>query len=214
MMTATKERPILFSGEMVRAILEGRKTQTRRMVKPQPKGFWGDPNNCIAGGVLQAICHDPNARNMGKISDKYIRVPYGVPGDRLWVRETWQVFEHEDVAIDELRRRYRDGQLAGELVYKADDPNEAVERWRSGLHLPREFSRITLGVTGVRVERLQEISEADCAAEGIATEFHGMPVGGLRWEYAAIWDRINGAGSWDANPWVWVVEFKRVGGAA
>ena len=208
MMTATKERPILFSGEMVRAILEGRKTQTRRMVKPQP------PSNmhrhCWFDAPVYGWTYEPEPA----AEWHRVRCPYGVPGDRLWVRETWQVFEHEDVAIDELRRRYRDGQLAGELVYKADDPNEAVERWRSGLHLPREFSRITLGVTGVRVERLQEISEADCAAEGIATEFHGMPVGGLRWEYAAIWDRINGAGSWDANPWVWVVEFKRVGGAA
>jgi len=165
-----KERPILFSGPMVRAILEGRKTQTRRIVKPQP---------LRDRGVM--------AFNDGE--HPQMRCPYGKPGDRLWVRETWC----PDVEPYTFR-------------YKADG-DEPLERWRPSIHIPRWASRITLEVVSVRVERLQNISEDDALAEGITLVERGTsPVD----QFNKLWESINGPGSWEANPWVWVVEFKRI----
>ena len=178
-----KERPILFSAPMVRALLAGTKTQTRRTCNhPGLKdlsyivncgdGWWGDEE-----GDFQARC------------------PYGQPGDRLWVRETFC----DDWLAD-----------AGGVAYRADGGMDAEMfdagcTWRPSIHMPRSLSRITLEVTGVRVERLQDISEADAIAEGTPFPFGGW-VGG----YQKLWESINGPGSWDLNPWVWVVEFKRV----
>lgn len=172
-----KERPILFSGPMVRAILEGRKTQTRRVVKPQPAHIAG------IGTVL----------NIDTITGK--ACPYGKPGDRLWVRETW-----DGVRLDG----------GGALVsYRADGDKPVTDdgRWHPSIHMPRWASRITLEVVSVRVERLQEISEEDAMAEGVAlAENYRGPVA----HFASLWEQINGLGSWNANPWVWVVEFRRV----
>ena len=204
------ERPILFSGPMVRAILEGRKTQTRRTCKPV------QPNS---DGIWPA----------GRVPD----CPYGAPGDLLWVRETWAHYQ----CVDHIRRA--DGRAFSEVSdglagYKADgfegiedfrkhvklmsgSACESVEingdRWRPSIHMPRWASRITLKVTDVRVERLQQISEADANAEGVVRH---------EWEYdngegpetdraafECLWSHINGADSWAANPWVWVVSFER-----
>ncbi|WP_186083797.1 hypothetical protein [Burkholderia gladioli] len=181
-----KKRPILFSAPMVRAILDGRKTQTRRVAKE----FAGRDN-------LDAILRRfPNQQGC----------PHGEPGDRLWVRETWGQY-----------------QLAPEdIVYRADEdfPCGSPKRWRPSIHMPRWASRITLEITGVRVERLQDISEADAIAEGIEHTSDGFSVdegrhfhaARARDSFASLWDGLNEARGhgWEANPWVWVIEFRRI----
>lgn len=182
--TATKERPILFSGPMVRAILDGRKTQTRRIVKDESKA----------------------KRDIDGI---YWGCPYGLIGDRLWVRETW---------FDNLcPRTPADG--LNEVYYRADGeaheqfPGDYMDmRWTPSIHMPRWASRITLEVTGVRVERLNEIDADDVFAEGaLTTDYEWWHVDLMvRQQFQILWESINGPGSWAANPWVWVIEFKRV----
>ena len=212
-----KEHPILFSAPMVRALLAGTKTQTRRVVKPQP--------DYICQDGTPARSTDTAKVRRGQMMT--IPCPYGQPGDRLWVRETWY-FEGTDM----MRHGRTHSTQDGVVRYLADGARrtintrwEAVERWmtrkpqnRPGIHMPRWASRITLEVTAVRVERLQDISEADAMSEGappshpsidrISREY-GYPDFPLSW-YAQLWDHINGPGSWEANPWVWVVSFKRV----
>lgn len=196
------ERPILFSGAMVRAILAGTKTQTRRVVKPQPY-VDAQGNACWNGSNFGQDGRGPLLRSLASpvpsSRTKRVHCPYGAPGDRLWGRETWCP-------------------LTLGFAYAADPiwNGAPAGRWRPSIHMPRAASRITLEITGVRVERLQDISEADAMAEGCSLEcmtptgddsgsaIHGP--GG----YIALWESINGPGSWDANPWVWVVEFKRV----
>jgi hypothetical protein len=181
-----KERPILFSAPMVRALLGGSKTQTRRVVKPQPdRGEWPWPDMSDAErSAWTTSC------------------PYGQPGDRLWVRET-----HMDLGACYLYR----ADAAAEQERAIVAPRQP---WRPAIHMPRAASRITLEITGVRVERLQDISEADAVAEGVRNSLH-MPGGRFANEnFAHLWWAINGDGSWEANPWVWVVEFKRVEGGA
>jgi hypothetical protein len=199
--TAIKERPILFSGPMVRAILEGRKTQTRRIIKPQPveKDGWFSREGYTAG------------------SEKALRegmpffggCPYGSSGERIWVREA---FQHNLNSRE--RYRYRADSHAG-LEKRVGDG-----RWTPSIHMPRVASRINLEITGVRIERLNDISEADAVAEGIEPvrniwKLYGQQMPGFadatgqpRKSYASLWESINGPGSWAANPWVWVVEFK------
>lgn len=200
-----KERPILFSAPMVRAILEGRKSQTRRVVKLQPRtradiGYHG------AGR--------PFIRNPNPLRSN-LACPYGEPGDRLWVREAHRLTV---CACTEACRG------PGHVYYEADGSGYqrvACEKLRPGIHMHRWASRVTLEVTGVRVERLQDISEADAVAEGVESDFaspeYAAQYGALcgrqsRYGYAKLWTQINGRGSWDANPWVWVVEFKRIEG--
>jgi hypothetical protein len=218
-----KEKPILFSGEMVQAILDGRKTQTRRVMKPQP-----------APGVLWGgMVNDEAATDLGDHlflsdngNDYFMPCPYGKPGDRLWVRETWAFIDGDGEEIS--------GE--GEVIYKADSDrglSQAPERWRPSIHMPRWASRITLEVTGIRVERVQEISDVDCIAEG--TEpicddkrfCHGYPNDitppdgsceecsiSPRGTFGFLWDSINGKRPgclWDSNPWVFVIEFRTFG---
>ncbi|MDQ4227037.1 hypothetical protein RBK84_21815 [Pseudomonas aeruginosa] len=204
-----KERPILFSGPMVRAILEGRKTVTRRVVNPQPDflGSMVDPNTPFK--TLDAGLH---AR---------ITCPYGEPGDRLWVREAWAA----DAQVDAIAPR--DLSQGEPIWYPADFSVRQTGcsmiskgRGRPSIHMPRWASRILLEITAVRVERLQDISEEQALAEGV----HGEPCDHARqacsdigcWgdtakgAFGFLWEQLNGAGAWQANPWVWVVEFKRV----
>lgn len=208
------ERPILFSAPMVRALLAGTKTQTRRVVKPQPCAavtsvylpFRDEPNNWHGYG-------DDLIRWLG-------RCPYGQPGDLLWGRESWRVCGGREYEYQQDRCR---------VMYRATHEEDGFPlgwesyKWRPSIHMPRWASRITLEVTGVRVERLQDISEADAIAEGIeravigddwrrysdaASELAGLPPCVTpRASYQSLWESINGPGSWDANPWVWVVEF-------
>lgn len=198
------ERPILFSASMVRAVLAGTKTQTRRVVKPQPENDPAKhhpivPYNNGRGGwnwVLEATGHgtgDP------------FPCPYGKPGDRLWVREAWGL-DQADNGGDRHWCRF---------VYRADPGAQALDNgtpvpWKPSIHMPRRASRITLEVTGVRVERLQAISASDAISEGIPRGGPENPDGIEQREYRALWESINGQGSWDANPWVWVVEFRGV----
>lgn len=213
------EHPILFSAPMVRALLAGTKTQTRRVCKPQP--------DIVAEGGTTVGVFTPDDQRLGRLG-KALSCPYGQPGDRLWVREAWRT----TAAYDRWAPRDLPGNVA--LHFDADgrpSGHLCMGRLRASMHLPRAASRITLEITGVRVERLQEISKADAIAEGVewnkcptqqtqqsmdaqrAAHRIGMAahheawidyVGGYRW----LWESINGPGSWDANPWVWVIEFR------
>jgi hypothetical protein len=172
---------------MVRALLDGSKTQTRRVVKPTPEWIG-------QSGVLSY---------RGRVGLPHALCPYGQPGDRLWVRET-----HMDLGACYLYRADAEAEQERAIVAPR-------QPWRPAIHMPRAASRITLEITGVRVERLQDISPEDCWAEGIqemrdAGDENGELRGSVRQDYQALWESINGPGSWDANPWVWVVEFKRL----
>jgi hypothetical protein len=190
-------------GPLVRAILDGAKTQTRRKVR---LGRWQIEER--DDGSPWPWMYDEK-----RDGDSWLRCPYGQPGDRLWVRETW--------------RSYPDG-----IVYRADyrdtDFADAVHApWRASIHMPRSASRIELEVTGVRVELLQDISEADAVAEGVERTVTGdgwrrycndeqqeaaglTPCSSEIGSFKSLWESINGAGAWDLNPWVWVVSFVRV----
>ena len=208
------ERPILFSAPMVRAILDGRKTQTRRVMKVQPY-----PDSIVTVEYYNQTVIDrhgdmqPGPEIFGAHWDDGehgLRCPYGAPRDTLWVRETWAPHPH--------------GVMRCGAVYRADQgavPDAG--RWRPSIHMPRWASRITLRITDVRVERLQDISEDDAVAEGVALERY-VPVSDSAGthssgeaeptdpveEYRNLWNHINAPGAWDANPWVWALSFERV----
>jgi hypothetical protein len=190
-----KERPILFSAPMVRAILAGTKTQTRRVMKPQPLSVDGG----VPFGNAPKWAHaEPGSAVM--------RCPYGKRGDRLWVRETWAY------GIHALASSHDED---GPFCYAATDSkmSRLCTKWRPSIHMPRHASRIKLEVTSVHVERLQDISEADALAEGVNSLPAETRLLTPRLDYVALWNAINGPGSWEANPWVWVVEFTRAEGA-
>lgn len=194
-----KEKPILFSGQMVRAIIDRRKTQTRRIVKPQPD--WIDKSVMFWRGKAAMINEH--------------RCPYGQPGDRIWVREShapaadcWGRWER---SIEKNCNLFG----PGELHYKADSGKPYIDRWRPSIHMPRWASRITLEITGVRIERLCDIDKTDSIAEGCAGG-HGA-IAGYTYnatpieQFRALWDSINAKRApWASNPWVWVIEFRRI----
>lgn len=232
MTTTTKERPILMTTPMVRAILEGRKTQTRRAIKPQP----GHEQTVVADATQFSIVDTTGDHACS------LHCPYGRQGDRLWVRESWC---HK---IDDGRFVYnKDGNLDPSCCWYRADGVEVVKvdgdgfteyckdgsvksPWVPSIHMPRWASRIQLEITEVRVERLQGISEEDAESEGcdgwcqfgvcngrgfisqnhtaVEPELCRCANFGLVERYKALWESINGVGSWDANPWVWVVCFK------
>lgn len=211
-----KERPILFSATMVRAILDGSKTQTRRVVKPQfhAEAVVAEVAATTAEGWQTSGHSGLWWDDAGACFDDAIRCPYGMPGDRLWVREAWRtVAGADDIPPRDLMN------VESFTHYEADSIKPAgMGKLRPGMFMPRWASRITLGITGVRVQRLQDISEQDARAEGArcADLVTGREVlldqslGSFVLHFRDLWDQINGAGAWDANPWVWVVEFKRV----
>jgi hypothetical protein len=205
-MTTTKERPIIFSGPMVKAILEGRKTMTRRVINPQPRcNQFGsrapyDLECPLTGNVFGWGFQDDN--------DNFWKFPYGRVGTRLWVREAWRECGSQ-MQAEGPPIIWR----SSEVVFKADDPTDGP--WRSPIHMPRLASRLTLEITGVRVERLHQITEADVLAEGIGPEhleknrkfFHKDDVAGVT--FGEFWNAINGKRHpWSSNPWVWVLSFK------
>lgn len=203
------ERPILFSGAMVRAILEGRKTVTRRVIK----GL--DPER-LGETMTRAQWQRVDRELPVSFGITYF-CPYGQPGDRLWVRETWARVGNTDPGYLTYRATYPECLPPG-LENVPADIRDAGYRWRPSIHMPRAASRILLEITAVRVERLQEISEEQAEAEGVhrdkrmwfATDDGGSAFTWPQQAFEHLWRKINGAESWDTNPWVWVVEFKRV----
>ncbi|OUE60126.1 hypothetical protein AZ012_004419 [Citrobacter amalonaticus] len=191
---------MIFNGEMIRAILDGGKTQTRRPVK-------------VPHIDKDAMCELSGNELAGELlAGNYRNSPHGKPGDRIWVRETWA--------------RYNIDQDSHDMAYRATPPADWPEegRWRPSIHMPRWASRLTLEITGVRVERLNGISETDAEAEGIDMEalfdaqdcydciadqnMTGRPTATGAFKY--LWESIYGEESWKSNPWVWVIEFKVV----
>jgi hypothetical protein len=215
MPTATRERPIIFSGPMVRAILAGAKTQTRRLIKPQP-GPDIDPDRLRScrpmRRELYTFLGNPDLNPPCEISIR----PRWFVGDRLWVREAFVIgYDVDDSGY--LVMTDKDGdELPEKAWYRATesdgftwmtDEGWRTERipWKSAIHMPRWASRITLEITGVKVERLQALNEWDAFSEG-APACEGSHVAA----FAGIWESIHGPGSWAANPWVWVLTFSRL----
>lgn len=204
-----KARPILFSAPMVRAILEGKKTQTRRIVKPQPDNpetfgvspVWGYGMHLDGVFRLHAAFNEK-----GRRADRFLPCPYGTPGDWLWVKETFASERQEQVGTGAVRWLHPDGDRCG-ARYRADvNPSSDGRRWKPAIHMPRCLSRITLDVTAVRVERLQDISEEDAIAEGMEP---GDSLTAKGW-FRGLWDQINDKRApWSSNPFVWVVSFER-----
>jgi len=210
-----KERPILFSAPMVRAILAGTKTQTRRAlrVQPPPATFqvstWHHPNPRPHFYAWE----QPSGLESVQIAAGWCYpCPYGQTGDRLWVRETWGYDWYDDGQSKAWKRP----------VYRADIGAQPLDNgeptpWKPSIHMPRCVSRITLAITGVRVERLRDINEEDAQAEGAERVDPVWPIphsretcrASHRAGFRQLWQSINGADSWDANPWVWVVEFEQ-----
>ena len=216
-----KERPIIFGAPMVRAILSGSKSQTRRVVKPQPERsgdgvlMWGASHRGMRFGV----------EGMDVPPGVLVRCPYGIGGDRLYVRETWMpdaprdgtwagvaFFGCKGSPLSMIPAQYRTPE---HVIHRASWDGHDMVGWKPSIHMPRWASRITLEVTGVRVERLQDISIADALAEGVDVHKDHWaknrnhicsPVQA----FADLWKSINGPDSWDANPWVWAIEFKRI----
>lgn len=212
-----KGRPILFKDPMVRAILDGRKTQTRRVVKPQPPHEthaiftgWYHPTVVDRRGEEQ-----PGPETFGSWTDSgewAVRCPYGQVGDRLWVRETieLQTLEGKNFPSPVYSA---DGSHVMDGLHKASNHQFMKRRITPSIHMPRWASRITLEITGVGVERLQDIDSADAEAEGwnpIADDGRNPAPFHPRFWFQQLWSQLNGPESWAANPWVWVVEFKRV----
>ncbi|EPY7162036.1 morphogenetic protein [Klebsiella variicola] len=230
------ERGMIFNGEMVRAILDGRKTQTRRIMKVQPE-------NSELG--LRRVVESKNGIDDGKYfwsqsyatglksRSKPFACPFGTVGDRIWVRETWSsdfanYYPNDRVwyAADNNRQLDIDMVDGVRGIYSPESDVHVPFRWHPSIHMPRWASRILLEITDVRVERLNAISEEDATAEGVP------PAGSLlpdypgtfltpKGDYATakvafqrLWESIYGEESWKANPWVWVIEFKRVEGGA
>lgn len=204
------DRPIIFSAPMIRALLDGRKTQTRRIIKPSPEFCGGgrsrDPQNWNDPDAWGWENYDEGCWDL--LSEGYTGRPFYAPGDRLWVKEAWRV----DAEWDDCPPREFDG--ADAIHYEADG-EQRLHLWgnpftpgrlRSPIHMPRCFSRLTLIVTDVRVQRVQEISRGDAMEEGCP--FANMADGpNPRDWYRDIWNSIHGPDAWDANPWVAAISF-------
>lgn len=227
-----KERPIIFSAPMVQAILDGKKTQTRRVIKPQPESkidALGKARDAVlrSGGNVYFCDHsDTSAHDTPYV---LATCPYGQPGDRLWVRETWcfredpynEDGEHDNTCVHYRADGYEVIALDDDGFRKWNKDRSEASPWRPSIYMPRWASRITLEITKVRVERLNDISESDARAEGITdggcwncgeSEPCGcadplpMPCD----SFARLWQQLHGDASWFSNPWVWVIEFEAV----
>jgi len=239
-----KERPVSFDGGMVRAILAGRKTQARSVIKPQPPAtcLYERNGEVYIGMILRdqpSVWGDKSYWRYGAewgarpdMTQPFPTCPYGSPGDRLWVRETWGAVWPDidrEYALEECKIEYRADLPPDRTDYPGGWPadeargNPDAPKWRPSIHMPRWASRITLEVTGVRIERMQDISKHDAIAEGIQwseafPEGYVHPgsrrgFGSAQQAFRSLWDSINAKRgySWDSNPWVWVVEFEVIG---
>jgi len=210
-MSEIKERPIAFTSEMVRAILDGRKTQTRRVVR--------DPISTHSMILGEPMKHELMVSHRGIWYKPTEWSPYGVTGDRLWVKETWcpvhdSEFGEEDWVDYRATPRYANPGVSHPAGWEnAPDDPEAL-KWRSSRFMPRWASRILLEITDVKVERLQEISLKDINAEGTPAtlDLQQRPYGTRRQQFQRLWDSLFAklGHPWDSNPWVWVIEFKRI----
>lgn len=211
-----KERGMIFNGEMTRAILDGRKTQTRRPIKWKQTRF-------TEIGEREDGSKWPWSEDAEHACDFWHPCPFGSVGDRIWVRETFSGHYLDDAQIQDIK----DGRdKATDLCeYRADYPDgyQASDGWTPSIHMPRWASRILLEITDVRVERLNSISQEDAQAEGLELTgwrptYSDPDSGGEVMtpydNFAELWSSIYGDESWQANPWVWVIEFKRVEGGA
>lgn len=224
MSTATKSKPILFSGPMVRAVLDGRKTMTRRIIKDIPKRDDLRPARIDSNGVLFV--------EMAGVCGHKALWPYG-GASQLWVRETWQSTVNDsalaciayratpDIAYLQLHENGGEGDAVA--IGKQTTP-AAIGKWSTSMFMPRWASRITLEITDVRVERLGELTEADALAEGIkvcnpGTQFEcywdyrdntsrSPAMFNARDSFCTLWESINGA--WDESLWVWAISFRRI----
>jgi hypothetical protein len=210
--TTVNEKPILFSGEMVRAILDGRKAQTRRMMKPQPEHHATFPHwRWKPKGHLGKV--GPFAIDHGDKPGMF--APY-CAGERRWVRETWSFFGGDEYMYqrDQSQVMYRAtwDEDQRKPLWKIDGKPLGDTKWRPSIFMPRRASRITLEITDVTVERLQEISSQDAWNEGCRCECtQPVPMcAGNRDVFKTLWNKINGDGSWESNPWVWAISFRRV----
>jgi hypothetical protein len=220
------EKPILFSAPMVRAILEGRKTQTRRAMNPQPSDEFHPHvgryhRTMIDGRSGEAYPSEEQYFGVSDEREDYV-CKFGEPSDRLWVKET---FRAEELDIDSFAGTAgTDGiRFAADGKFQAIENTEAAaekwcaayangkwqDHWRPSIFMPRWASRITLEIVSVRVERLQDISIEDAIAEGYPADAEANGVSPMEW-YCAVWSAINGLESWEKNPWVWVIEFKKI----
>ncbi|EBW2268822.1 hypothetical protein CBK19_24560 [Salmonella enterica subsp. enterica serovar Hillingdon] len=220
-----KERGMIFNAEMVRAILEGRKTQTRRPVKPQPE--LTERSGFSWNGVVFGSGSDDRETNR---NFAHVKCPFGKPGYRIWVRETFRVHSRaSDVATLVYRASVRNSwtEQTHRVPVAVCNKPAIPEKWTPSIHMPRWASRITLEITDVRVERLHNISERDALREGLfqlpasgryclqpGMQYFGMASHSAKEVYSWLWASIYGEESWAANPWVWVIEFKRVEGGA
>jgi len=210
-----KQHPILFSTEMVKAILEGRKTMTRRIIKSRHEsGLFAICRRQSDQQITQIVSLGWNEENV----EKDISCPYGEIGDILWVRETFTYGSEmdENGEFNNNRYWYRADEDWKQLewVRNRDEDNEMVcaePKWKPSIFMPRIASRITLQITNIKVERLQDISEADAVKEGIdlsktSGDWEHTPVQ----EFEKVWTKINGEESWNKNPFIWAIEFKRI----
>lgn len=213
-----KERPILFNGDMVRAILSGQKTQTRRIMKTQPYSVEND------NGVAIFYASDDDETGGKTIGEKPF-IPPAMVGDRAWVRETWA---ETDLPCGTPVVTYRAGgcipigrqrEINTDFLINqwATSETPQPEKWQPSIHMPRWASRITLEITSVRVERLQDISIDDSFSEAspllnppFIPGCYAVTERGPVKAFAKMWGSIYGEENWDANPWVWVIEFKRI----
>jgi hypothetical protein len=239
-----KERPILFNAAMVNAILAGNKTQTRRVMKPQPTklppdssrtGHWWPSNKFQTMLHVEDTLQNKAGGWLGLAGDA---CPLGDVGDRLWVRESFYIGASMHHHTEKNSRVYVEYKPLSPNAVKYGHHGESKEcmrplgevgpcqntptfrrdgsiRWRPSIHMPRWASRITLEITAVRVERLRDISEEDALAEGVRTEQDTASEGAgwydkPRRAFQFLWSSIYGDESWGANPWVWVIEFKRI----
>lgn len=208
-----KERPMIFNAEMVRAILDGRKTQTRRIMKVQPKdcprgGHWWPSDKHRTMLHVEEALQNSEGIWAGIVGDA---CPFGDVGDRLWVRETWAEAGASAPDLKLYRANYPEHVPSH---YENVPPIDEI-RWTPSIHMPRWASRITLEITGVRVERLNSISNESARAEGypVDREADGGDSDPWLW-FRDLWDGIYPEQSFKHNPWVWVITFQRVEGGA
>ncbi|MFW3691214.1 hypothetical protein [Klebsiella pneumoniae] len=221
-----KERGMIFNGEMVRALLSGRKTQTRRPIKWKQTRF-------TEIGEREDGSKWPWSEDAEHACDFWHPCPFGAVGDRIWVRETWGVVSHafsdDGLMIDWVPDRpataihempFGNGYYSGYAIYAADGDftwgdddgyEDGRSCWKPSIHMPRAASRILLEITDVRVERLRSMSQDDARAEGVIAASGPMEAG---LAFRELWESIYGEEGWKSNPWVWVIEFKRVEGGA